>query len=121
MSASTPAGQVEHGATHWILQRLSAVIVAVLVVWLTLSLALIPSTDHAVISIWIAQPLTAALLCALVIAACFHMALGLQVIIEDYVHVAEGVSFGIRLVRIVCILLAVAGVGAVVKIALGAP
>lgn len=115
--SKSPAGV--RGAPFWLMQRLSALVLAPLALWLVLSLAALDTMDHGVVTVWIASPATAVLLSALVVTVCFHMALGLQVIIEDYVHVERGETIGILAVRIGSALLAVVAVGAVLKIATG--
>lgn len=120
MSQIRSSGTAGRGAPHWWMQRLSALALAPLVLWLVLSLATIATLDHATVTTWIASPTNAMLLAALVLVVCFHMALGLQVIIEDYIHVLRAAAIGILAVRAGSALVAVVSIGAVLKIAMGA-
>ena len=73
--------------------------------------------DHRYFSDWVAEPLNAILMVTLLIVVCYHAALGLQVVIEDYVHSAAVKIMSIMLVYLLMFILAVVGVFAVVEIA----
>ena len=86
-------GSAHEGAHHWLLQRFTAVGNLVLMLFLVISLALLPSYDYATMTGWASQTLPATALALLVISVFWHARLGLQVLIEDYVHDA-GTKFG---------------------------
>jgi len=68
---------------------------------------------------WVGNPLPAIMLVLLLIATFYHAALGLQVVIEDYIH-AELTKLGlVIIVRLGCVALAVAGMFAVLSMAVG--
>jgi succinate dehydrogenase / fumarate reductase membrane anchor subunit len=68
---------------------------------------------------WLGHPVPAILMMLLLVATFYHSALGLQVVIEDYVH-GEGIKLGLLIaMRLACFALAVAGVFATLRIALG--
>ncbi|MGF7158573.1 succinate dehydrogenase / fumarate reductase membrane anchor subunit [Rhodoligotrophos appendicifer] len=76
-----------HGGTgHWIRQRVTAVSNIPLVLFLILTIAMNIGATHAEMIAWISQPLVALLLIACVLSITYHMRLGMQVVIEDYVH-----------------------------------
>jgi len=80
-------GGPEHaGSRHWCAQRLTAIALVPLAIWFLVSLLLLADLDYSTVRAWVATPLTAALLCLLVVALCWHSLLGVQVVIEDYVH-----------------------------------
>lgn len=88
MKHAVRLGSAKEGTHHFIVQRLSAVALVALVPWLVwLVLTLIPA-DYATARATIAQPLHATLLLAFLLLAFWHARLGLQVVIEDYVHAA---------------------------------
>ena len=93
-------GSAHHGVDHWWRQRITALLLLPLGLWLAVSLALLPAVSVATARHWVSTPLNALLLLTFIGAACYHAALGMQVILEDYVAT--------RWVR-VCGLLAVQG------------
>jgi succinate dehydrogenase / fumarate reductase, membrane anchor subunit len=71
---------------HWIVQRLTAIALIPLTVWFLVSLLLLPDLHYATARAWIAQPLNALLLGMMIVVLCWHSLLGVQVVVEDYVH-----------------------------------
>ncbi|ANY20450.1 Succinate dehydrogenase/Fumarate reductase transmembrane subunit [Tsuneonella dongtanensis] len=80
-------GSAHHGAHHWLLQRFTAIGNLVLGLFLAISLALLPGYDFATVKAWISEPLPATAVALFVISAFWHARLGLQVLVEDYVHI----------------------------------
>ena len=112
-------GSAKAGTHHWWMQRITAVALVPLAVWLAASLVAIGAADHARTVQWIRSPAVSVAL-LLTIAAVFHHAqLGMQVIIEDYVH-AESKKIA-ALIAIKLLSLAVAAIAAfsVLRIAFG--
>ncbi len=103
-------GAAKEGAVHWWMQRMTSVALTPLALWFGFSLACLPDLSHATVATWMREPLTAVLLVAFLIAGCYHMALGLRVIIEDYVHVAAIKVSVIVLVELSSFLLALVGI-----------
>lgn len=80
-------GSAKDGTHHWWMQRLSAIALIPLCIWFVYSLlSLMLYTDHARVAEWLAAPLPAMLMLLMIIALFYHSKLGMQVIIEDYVH-----------------------------------
>lgn len=79
-------GSAKHGAKHWIDQRLTAVGNLLLTVWLVLSLLWLPNFDYETVAAWLAQPVVAVPMILMLVSIFWHVRLGLQVLIEDYVH-----------------------------------
>lgn len=79
-------GSAGHGTEHWWAQRVTAVALLPLTVWFVVALLGMESFDHAAVTAWMASPLNAILLSLLLIALLYHSQLGLQVVVEDYVH-----------------------------------
>ncbi len=92
MSLRSPLGMVlgrgnaGDGVAHWWAQRLSAVALVPLTVWFLAALVRLPLADHAAVTIWIAAGWNPVWLALLLAALCWHSRLGVQVVIEDYVH-----------------------------------
>ncbi len=126
MSLRTPLGRVlglgsaKDGTDHWWGQRVSGIALAVLGLWFAWSLATMSGFGHAASVAFIGEPFNALMLLLLSITMAYHSYLGVQVVIEDYVH-----SHGLRiaallLARYAHIVLAVAAVFAILKIGIGA-
>ncbi len=79
-------GSAREGTGHWWGQRVTAMALAPLSIWFLWFLATLPGSDHATVSVALGQPLNAVLMLAFVCALFYHAYLGLQVVIEDYVH-----------------------------------
>jgi succinate dehydrogenase / fumarate reductase membrane anchor subunit len=92
MSLRSPLRNVTHlgsargGASHWYAQRVTAVALVLLGLWLVVSLATFGGVSHERVVAWLSSPVAAALAVLLVLTAAWHAVLGLQVVIEDYVH-----------------------------------
>ncbi|MBK8069468.1 MAG: succinate dehydrogenase, hydrophobic membrane anchor protein [Rhodanobacteraceae bacterium] len=79
-------GSAREGAAHWWMQRVSAVALVPLSIWFLTFAASVHGADYLAIRYAIGQPLTAALMLAFIWAMFYHAYLGLQVVIEDYIH-----------------------------------
>lgn len=79
-------GSAKEGVHHWYAQRASAILLIVLVGWLIYAMIRLSGADHAEASSFIAQPTNAAFFILLIVTLLYHAMLGLQVVIEDYVH-----------------------------------
>jgi succinate dehydrogenase / fumarate reductase membrane anchor subunit len=79
-------GAAKEGVEHWWHQRLTALALAPLTVWFCLAIARLPGIDYATLVAWIAAPFNAVMLVVMIIASLYHGYLGVQVVMEDYVH-----------------------------------
>jgi len=126
MSLRSPLGRVlglgtaKDGTSHWWGQRVSAIALVLLGLWFAFSLATAPGFSHVEVVAVIGQPLNAVLLLLLAVTMAYHSYLGIQVVIEDYVHAPGLKIVTLILSRFAHILLAVAAVFAILKIGLGA-
>jgi succinate dehydrogenase / fumarate reductase, membrane anchor subunit len=113
-------GSAKEGVEHWVAQRVTAVALVPLALWFVAAMIQLVGADFDAMQNWVGRPLPATGLVLLLIATFYHAAIGLQVVIEDYVH-GELARFGlVMLSRLACIALAVAGIVAVLTLALGA-
>jgi succinate dehydrogenase / fumarate reductase membrane anchor subunit len=113
-------GSAKEGVTHWWRQRVSALALVPLTLWFVIAVIGLAGTDHAAFVTWVRSPMPAVFLILLLVATFYHTALGLQVVIEDYVHGEVTRLAALLAVRLLCILFAVRGILAVLKMALGA-
>ncbi|NNC60387.1 MAG: succinate dehydrogenase, hydrophobic membrane anchor protein [Erythrobacter sp.] len=111
-------GSAREGAHHWLLQRFTAIGNLVLMLWLITSFALLPDLTYPTVREWLAQPLSAAAMALLLVSVFWHARLGLQVLIEDYVHEAGSKFALVVLLNLAAIAGAVFGVFCVIRIAL---
>ena len=112
-------GSAKHGGEHWLKQRLTAIGNILLTTWLVVSLLLMPNFDQATLAQWLAQPTVAVPMILMIVNIFSHARLGLQVLIEDYVHGPTRVIAMLAL-SFYTLAGAAAAVFAVFKIALGA-
>jgi len=112
-------GSAKEGTTHFWRQRLTALLLIPLVLWIGFSLAALP-VDHATLVGWIQQPWVSVALVLLVMVTFYHAQLGLQVVIEDYVSSHARRTVILLLSNLSCLLLGTIGVISVLKISFGA-
>ena len=79
-------GSAKDGVGHWWAQRLTAIALIPLVVWFAISLVMLSGADYTVVRAWIGSPLVMMLLVLTIAVGLHHAQLGMQVVIEDYVH-----------------------------------
>src|SRR5687767_7418473 len=112
-------GSARHGAHHWLAIRFVEVGNLILVPWFLVSLALMPSYDYATIHAWLEKPLSAAAMILLIFTTFYESRLGVQVMMEDYVH-DDGYKFAsLAALNALPLAGAVFGVICVLRIALG--
>jgi succinate dehydrogenase / fumarate reductase membrane anchor subunit len=112
-------GSAKAGTHHWWMQRLTSVALVPLSLWFVASLIRVVSADHATVIAWLHSPLVAILCCALIVATFYHGQLGLQTVLEDYVHTEWLKLVSIVLMKLVSLLLAATCLFAVLSIAFG--
>ena len=105
-----------HGVGHWKLQRISAIAMIPLVLWFVSSLLFVIMSGYNDAIDWVQNPLNATGLVLLFGTLFFHAALGLQVVIEDYVHLEGLKIILIILIKLLSILLGVLSILCVLKI-----
>ncbi len=112
-------GSAKDGTHHWWVQRVTAVANIPLVLFMVISFVGNAGKGHADWVSWLQQPVVAVLTILFVLNVTYHMRLGLQVVIEDYVH-----SHGLKVVSLIlitfaCVLIAALSVFSVLRIAFG--
>lgn len=113
-------GSAKEGVEHWWVQRITAVALVPLVLWFVVAVVHHMGADRATLIEWLRTPVPAVLLILLLGAGFYHSALGLQVVIEDYVH-GEGLKLTTLIVmRLAHFLLAALGIFAVLDLAFAA-
>jgi succinate dehydrogenase / fumarate reductase membrane anchor subunit len=112
-------GAAKDGTHHFWAQRLTAIALVPLTLWFVYSVVGLVGRDYDTVQLWAGRQINAAGLIALVVATFHHAQLGLQTIIEDYMH-DEGAKFITLIVmKLVCAAFGLAGIVAVIKLAFG--
>ena len=111
-------GSAKEGTHHFWGQRVTAVALIPLTLWFVFSLAQLPAGNYEAVRWWVAAPSVAVALVLFLACALYHSLLGVQVVIEDYIA-ADGTKIvALLLSKFVHTIAAVAGIFAVLKIAL---
>ena len=79
-------GSAHEGVHHWWAQRMTALALIPLSLWFVASIVCLAGADYAAISQWLSSPFTVGALALTILAVFYHAVLGLQVVIEDYIH-----------------------------------
>jgi len=111
-------GSAHEGAHHWRAQRLTAIALGLLGIWLLVALGRLPDHDYVTMRAWATALWNATLLALFTAAACWHSQLGMQVVIEDYVQGWLRPA-SLLVSAFIHVLLGAAGLLAIVRIALG--
>lgn len=109
-------GSANEGVGHWWQQRAGSVALIPLTIWFVVSLVALSGSGYAEVLAWLGSPVVAVLLILLLIALFQHVVLGLQVVIEDYLHYPPVKISLIVLVQLAGVAFAAAGAGAVLYI-----
>lgn len=109
----------KQGSGEWKAERLSALILVPLTIWALWAAATISGSGYDGAMAWFASPVNAVLMAVTILATLWHMQMGLKVIIEDYIHKTGTLRLLLGLNSLLCLLLAVASVFFIVRLALG--
>lgn len=111
-------GAAKSGTHHWWMQRVTAIALVPLTLWFIYSVLGLLGASHAALLAWMQSPLHLVLLLALLAATFQHMQLGLQTVIEDYIHDDRQRLKAVLLMKAATILLALTGAVAALKMGL---
>ena len=126
MDQRTPLGKVrglgsaKEGTDHFWKQRVTGVANLVLVIWMLVVLVQIAGADYATVKRTLAQPYNAIAIALLVMSGALHMRLGMQTIIEDYVHSDGRKVLALLANSFFTIVVALTSLFAILKLSLGA-
>ena len=110
-------GSAKEGVAHWWAQRISAVALIPLILWFVTALVALTGAEHGTVVAWLHAPFPAIVTVLMLIAVFYHMSLGVQVVIEDYVHTEWLKITAVVLNKLVAFALAASGIFAVLRIA----
>ena len=109
LSEAKGLGSAKEGASHWWMQRITAVALVPLATWFAFAVAMLGGASYETVIGWLQSPIVTVLLILFIVATFYHTQLGLQVIIEDYVGGWLKIAT-LVLVNFLCIIFAVAGI-----------
>jgi succinate dehydrogenase / fumarate reductase, membrane anchor subunit len=113
------SGSAKNGTHHWWMQRVTAIGLLPLVVWLLVSLVGLVNAGHSQVITWISSPFTTLLLILFIFSGFYHAKLGLQVVIEDYVHTEGTKIMSLLLINFACISMGLLAIIAILKTSFG--
>lgn len=119
LSQARGLGSAHAGAHHWWHQRITAVAMLPLMFWFVMSLASHVGADYFSLKSWMESPINATLMVALMINIFYHAHLGLQIVIEDYVHCPAMKAFGLIMIKLLAVLFSIFSVVSILEIAIG--
>ncbi len=108
-------GAGHSGVSHWWAERVSAASLLPLSTWFVVQMFRLGGADHAEVVKWGGKPVNATMLAALIITTFYHAQVGLQVIVDDYVHGKAHLPTRL-LIKIGTSLMGLLGVFAVIKL-----
>ena len=112
-------GSAKEGVGHWWAQRLTALALIPLSLWFVISVVAHTGADYQAMRDWVGSPLVAGLLILLIVSTFYHVYLGLQVVIEDYVHSEVVKIASLIVIKGLAILLTVVALLSVMSILFG--
>jgi succinate dehydrogenase membrane anchor subunit len=119
LSRARGLGSAKEGVHHFWAQRITAVALIPLVVWFAISLIMMSGADYGVVRAWIGSPVVMVLLALTIVIGLHHAQLGMQVVIEDYVH-NDGMKLAlIVLMRFIAVFFGLAAIVAILRIGFG--
>jgi succinate dehydrogenase / fumarate reductase membrane anchor subunit len=119
LSRARGLGSAKQGVHHWWAQRITAVALIPLVAWFAISLIMLSGADYAVVRAWIGSPVVMVLLTLTIVIGLHHGQLGMQEVVEDYVH-GEGLKLAlIVLLRFIAVFFGLAAIVAILRIGFG--
>ena len=120
LSRAIGLGSAKEGVEHWWRERITAIALVPLCLWFVAEIIRHAGADRVELIAWLKHPIPAVLMVLLLATTFHHTALGLQVVVEDYVG-HEGARLGLIVaIRLLCVLVAVLGIFAVLRLAFGA-
>lgn len=112
-------GSAKDGTHHWWMQRVTAIALVPLTLWVAFSVASMSGESYEIVLSYFASPFNVAMFCLFLFASFYHASLGLQVVIEDYIH-HEGLKLGVLIgVKFALALTGIMSIFAVLRTAFG--
>jgi succinate dehydrogenase / fumarate reductase membrane anchor subunit len=112
-------GSAKEGTGHFWAQRMSAVALVPLVLFFVGLVVCLNGADYATVKATLAHPVVAIVMALFIVTGAYHMRLGMQVVVEDYIH-SEGMKIALVMLNtFFSFVIGFAGVFAVLKLSFG--
>jgi succinate dehydrogenase / fumarate reductase membrane anchor subunit len=119
LSRARGLGSAKSGVHHFWVQRLTAVALIPLVVWFAVSLVMLSGADYSMVRAWMGSPFVMVLLILTIVIGLHHAQLGIQVVIEDYIH-GDGAKLAMIVgVKFIAVFFGLAAAVAILRIGFG--
>ncbi len=112
------SGSAKAGVHHWYAERVTSIALIPLTLWFVFSMVRLAGASQLTVATWVSHPWNAVLMLALIAMTFHHMALGIQVVLEDYVHEKWAQTGAILANKAICGLLGLLAALSVLKMAL---
>ena len=119
LSRARGSGAAGHGAAHWVAERVSAIALVPLTLWMVYAALVISRRDYSGALGFVSHPVNAVLIILVLVVSGWHMHAGARVVVEDYMHKMLGRSALLVLNLFVTVLVTALAVFSVLKVALG--
>ena len=121
LSRALGSGSAKHGTDHWWMQRVTAAALVILGVWFLAAISSLPGLAHADMVLWVGRPLNSIMLVLFCVMLAWHSQLGIQVVVEDYVHGPALKVVSLILNRFAHVFLVAAAIFAILNLAFRSP
>ena len=112
-------GSAKEGVKHWWHQRVTAIALVFLSTWFVISLLVLTGASYDEARSWLSNPLVTGLCLMTIVFTFYHLKLGIQVVVEDYIH-REWMKLGLLVFTdFACIVVGLASTLAVLLVAFG--
>jgi succinate dehydrogenase / fumarate reductase, membrane anchor subunit len=111
-------GSAHAGFHHWWLERVEAVALVPLTIWFIVSLLHLVGASRQAVSAWLSSPVAMVLMLILIVATFHHLSLGVQSVLDDYVHRPSAKLWSVLCTKAACVVLALLCVVSVLRIGL---
>jgi succinate dehydrogenase / fumarate reductase, membrane anchor subunit len=111
-------GSAHAGFHHWWIERVEAVALVPLTIWFIFSLLHLVGASHQAVIDWLSSPIPLVLMLLLIVATFHHFSLGVQSVLDDYVHQPTIKLWTVLIIKAACLILALLCIVSVLKIGL---